>query len=53
MEKMVSKIANATPESALDTIGRPREQKNEKLKSKTKHINQSINQSNKQRNQLL
>ena len=36
-EEMVSKITNATQESTLDTAGRHREQKNEKLKSKTKH----------------
>ena len=38
MEEMVSKIKNAIQESALDTAGRHREQKNEKLKSETKHI---------------
>ena len=36
MEEMVSKIINAIQERALDTAGRHREQKNEKLKSKTK-----------------
>ena len=35
---MVSKITNAIRESALDTAGGHREQKNEKLKSKTKHM---------------
>ena len=38
VEEMVSKITNAIQESALDTAGRHREQKNEKLKSKTKHM---------------
>ena len=36
--EMVSKITNAIGESALDTTGRHREQKNEQLKSKTKHM---------------
>ena len=38
MEDMVSKITNAIQESALDTAGRHREQKNEKLKSKAKQM---------------
>ena len=38
MEEMVSKIKNTRQESALDTAGRHREQKNEKLKSRTKHL---------------
>ena len=38
VEEMVSKITNAIQESALDTAGRHREQKNENLKSKTKHM---------------
>ena len=37
-EEMVSKIANAIQERALDTAGRHREQKKEKLKGKTKHM---------------
>ena len=36
VEEMVSKTTNAIQESALDTAGRHREQKNEKFKSKTK-----------------
>ena len=36
VQEMVSKITNAIQESALDTAGRHRDQKNEKLKSKTK-----------------
>ena len=36
--EMVSTITNAIQESALDTAGRYREQKNEKLRSKTKHM---------------
>ena len=36
LEEMVSKITNAIKESALDTAGRQREQKNEKLNSKKK-----------------
>ena len=35
---MVRKITDALQESALDTAGRHREQKNEKLKSKTKSM---------------
>ena len=38
VEEMVSKITNVIQESALDTAGRHREQKNEKLKSKAKHL---------------
>ena len=38
VEDMVSKITNAIQESALDTAGRHREQKNEKLKGETKHM---------------
>ena len=38
MEEMVSKITNAIQESALDTAGRHREQKNEKLEGETKHV---------------
>ena len=38
VKEMVSKIINAIQESALDTAGRHRKQKNKKLKSKTKHI---------------
>ena len=38
VEEAVSRITNAMQESALDTAGRHREQKNEKLKSKTKHM---------------
>ena len=38
VEEMVSKISNAMQESALDTAGRHRQQKNEKLKGKTKHM---------------
>ena len=38
VEETVSKITNALQESALDTAGRHREQKNEKLKMKTKHM---------------
>ena len=38
MEEMDSKITNNIQESALDTTGRHTEQKNEKLKSKTKHM---------------
>ena len=38
MEEMVTNITNAIQKSALDTTGRHREQKNEKLKNKTKII---------------
>ena len=38
VEEMVSKITNAIQESALDTAGRHREQKNETLKNMTKHV---------------
>ena len=38
VEDMVSTITNAIQESALDTAWRHREQKNEKLKSKAKHM---------------
>ena len=38
VEEMVSKITNAMQEGALDTTGRYIEQKNEKLKGKTKHM---------------
>ena len=38
VEEMVSKITNAIQESALHTAGRHGEQKNEQLKSETKHI---------------
>ena len=38
VEEMVSKITNVIQESALDTAGKHKEQKNEKLKSKTKHM---------------
>ena len=38
VEDMVSTITNAIQESALDTAGRHREQKNEKLMTKTKHM---------------
>ena len=37
-EKMVGKITNAIQQSALDTAAKYREQKDEKLKIKTKHI---------------
>ena len=35
-EEVVSRITNAIQESALNTAGRHREQKNEKIKSKQK-----------------
>ena len=38
VEEMVSKITNAIQVSALDIAGRHREQKNEELMSKTKHM---------------
>ena len=38
MEEMVDRITNTIQESALATAGRHREQKNEKLKSKTKTL---------------
>ena len=37
-EEDVSKITNALREGALDTAGRHKEQKNKKLKSKTKNL---------------
>ena len=38
VEEMVSKITNAIQESDLDTAGKHREQNNEMLKRKTKHM---------------
>ena len=38
LEEMVCKITNSIQESTLDTAGRHREQKNEKHKTKTKHM---------------